>query len=222
MRWLNKLERKYGRYGISNLMQFIVMGNALVFVLINMDVSRRLVSSLVLHPALVLQGQLWRLVTFIFIPPATSMLWIFFILYFYYMVGMGLEQEWGKFKFNVYYMAGMFGTILASFLTGSFATPFYLNLSLFLAFAQIYPEFEIRLFLIIPIKVKYLAWLNWGIIAFTLLFGVMGDKVMALVPVACFFLFFGNEVFKDMNRRRQIQQNRKRFFSEVRKAKTNN
>ncbi len=216
---LNKLERKYGRYKITNLMQFIVLGNALIYLLMNVDPSGRLVYSLGLHPALVLQGQVWRLITFIFVPPAASILWIFFILYFYYMVGTGLEQEWGSFKFNVYYLAGMLGTILAAFLTGSYATAFYLNLSLFLAFAHIYPEFQILLFLVIPIKVKYLAWLNWGIIGYTLLFGLMGAKVLALVPVANYFIFFGNDIIKDIKRRRQVQQNRKRFFSEVRKAK---
>ncbi|MBS4023746.1 MAG: hypothetical protein KGZ79_15225 [Dethiobacter sp.] len=221
MKWLNKLERKYGRFGIPNLMQFIVLGNALVYLLINLDPSRQLIYTLGLHPVLVLRGQLWRLVTFIFIPPTLSILWVFFALYFYYMVGTGLEQEWGKFKFNVYYLMGMLGTILASFLTGSFATGLYLNLSLFLAFAQIYPEFQIHLFMVIPVKVKYLAWLNWGIIAYTLLFGMMGTKVLALVPVVNYLIFFGNDIIKDLNRRKQVQQNRKRFFSEVRKANQN-
>jgi hypothetical protein len=107
--------------------------------------------------------------------------------------------------------------ILASFITQSFATATYMNLALFLAFAQIYPNFEVRLFLILPIKVKYLAWLNWAFLIFTLLFSPLGNKIFALVPITNFFLYFGNDFFKDLKRRRQVQINRKRFFTEVRK-----
>lgn len=217
MRWINKLERKYGRYGIPNLMQFIVLGNALVFLLMN--VSPTLVNNLYLYPPFVLQGQVWRLVTFIFIPPTTSLLWVFFVLYFYYMVGTNLEQTWGTFKFNLYYLIGMLATIVATFLTGGVSQALYLNLSLFFAFAHLYPDFQILLFLIIPVKVKYLAWLNWAIIGYSILFFPLSLKVMALVPLANYFLFFGNDIFKDVKRRRQVQQNRKRFFSEIEKAK---
>ena len=218
MNRLNKLERKYRRFAIPNLMLYIVLGNACIYFLALTDTSGQLISLLGLHPRLVLQGQLWRLITFIFIPPSAQIIWIFFVLYFYYLVGAGLEQEWGTFKFNVYYLTGMILTVSASFLTGSFATAFYMNLSLFLAFAQIYPDFEVRLFLVLPIKVKYLAWLNWGIIALTLLFGMFNTKIFAVVPVVNFLLFFWNDVRKDLKRRRQVQQNRKRFFSEIRKA----
>jgi membrane associated rhomboid family serine protease len=217
MNWLNKLERKYGRFGIPRLMQFIVLGNALVFVLMNVD--RSMVNNLALHPALIMQGQVWRLVTFIFIPPTQSLLWVFFLLYFYYMIGTNLEQEWGTFKFNVYYFFGVIATILASFITGSFASTQYLNLSLFLAFAHIYPDFQILLFLILPVKVKYLAWLNWVFIGFAVLFNPLGAKLMAIVPIANYFVFFGKDITKDMKRRKQVQQNRKRFFSEIEKAK---
>jgi membrane associated rhomboid family serine protease len=222
MNWLNKLERKYGRLGIPNLMLFVVLGNALIYIMANLDPTGRLVSSLYLYPPLVLQGQIWRLITFVFVPPAASVIWIFFILYFYYMIGTNLENEWGSFKFTAYYLAGMLATILAAFLTGSIATSLYLNLSLFLAFAHIYPEFQILLFFVIPVKVKYLAWLNWAFIVYSVLFYPMGSKLMALVPIANYFLFFGNDIFRDVNRRRQVQQNRKKFFSEIEKAKKRN
>jgi membrane associated rhomboid family serine protease len=218
MNWLNKLERKYGRLGIPNLMLFIVLGNALIFVMMNMDPSGRLLSSLYLHPALVMRGQVWRLITFIFIPPSASVLWIFFALYFYYMVGTNLENTWGTFKFTFYYLAGMLATILASFITGSVATPVYLNLSLFLAFAHLYPDFQILLFLVLPVKVKYLAWFSWATIGYSLLFLPLGNKLMSLTPAANYFLFFGNHIFRDLQRRRQVQQNRKKYFSEIKKA----
>lgn len=232
MNWLNILQRKYGRYGIRNLMLYIVLGNALIFILMTLD--HRIFASLALHPGLVLQGQVWRLVSFIFIPPSLSLIWIFFALYFYYMVGTGLEQEWGTFKFNIYYLTGMLGTILAAFLVAfgiapllpgisgaGFFDAFYLNLSLFLAFAHIYPNFEIRLFMVLPVKVKYLAWLNWAFILYTLLFGAIPQKVLAVVPIANYFLYFGHDLTKDMRRRRMVRQNRKKFFSEIRKVNEN-
>ncbi|MCW3489820.1 rhomboid family intramembrane serine protease [Dethiobacter alkaliphilus] len=219
MKWINKLERKYGRYGIRNLMQFIVLGNALIFLLMQMD--PRIPSLLAMHPALVMQGEVWRLISFIFIPPTTSLFFAFFVLYFYYMVGTGLEHEWGTFKFNVFYLAGILGTVIASFITGSVANAVYINMALFLGFARIYPDYQILLMLILPIKVKYLAWLNWGIIGFNLIFGTFPVKIMSLVPVALYLLFFGGELSTDVKRQRQIQQNRKRFFSEIEKAKKN-
>lgn len=221
MRWINKLERKYGRYGITNLMQYIVAGNAIVFLLMEMYGRVFMTVWLGFHPAMVLQGQVWRLVTFIFVPPHTNLLWLFFILYFYYWVGMGLEREWGKFKFNLFYLTGMLLTITASLLTGSLVSAFYLNLAIFLAFAQIYPDFEIRLLLVLPIKVKYLAWFNLAFIAWSLVVGPLSTKIMSLVPIATFLLFFGDVFIRDIKLRRQVQQNRKRFQSEVEKAKRN-
>jgi membrane associated rhomboid family serine protease len=219
MNGLNRLERKFGRFAIRNLMQYIVILNAAVYLLTFADRSGKFINLLTLRPSLVLQGEVWRLLTYIFVPPATSPLWIVFILYFYYMVGTGLENEWGTFKFNVYYLAGMLATTVAAFITGAGATALYLNLSLFLAFAHIYPDFEILLFLILPVKVKYLAMLNWAFIGYTLLFAYLPLKILAIVPIANYFLFFGKDIYRKIQLRRQVYYNRKRFFSEVRKAK---
>src|SRR5690606_29801116 len=120
----NKLERRYGRYAIKNLMLYIIGLNALIFFWV--QVNPAALNTLILHPSLVLRGEVWRLVTFIFIPPTFSPLWLIFTLYFYYLVGSGLEQAWGSFKFNVYYLVGMIATILAAFITGHGTTGVYL------------------------------------------------------------------------------------------------
>ncbi len=219
MKWVNKLERKYGRYAIKNLMYYIVVINAVVFILMMIDPTA-IFYKLALFPSLVLRGEIWRLVSYIFIPPTTmSPIFIIFVLYFYYMVGMGLEQEWGSFKFNIYYLVGMLGTTLAAFITGGGGTAVYLNMSLFLAFAYIYPDFEIRLFLLLPLKVKYLAYVYWFFIAVTLFTSPIPSKVAALVSIGNYFLFFGKDFYKDIRRRRQVQQNRKKFFTEYNKKK---
>lgn len=218
MNWINKLERKFGRYSIKNLICYVIGLNALVFVFAYLNGVGTVVGTLILDPYLVLQGQVWRLVTYLFIPPTFSLIWIIFTLYFYYMVGSGLEQEWGAFKFNLYYLIGMAGTTAASFITGAGATGVYLNLSLFLAFAHIYPDFQILLFFILPVKVKYLAWLNWAVIGYTVVFMPIPFKAAAAAAVANYFIFFGKDIYRSSKLKRQVQRNRKRYFSEIEKA----
>jgi hypothetical protein len=193
------------------LIVYIVGINALVYVLRYAMPQSDAISRLWLDPHLILQGEVWRLITWIFIPPGASLLWIFFILYFYYMVGIGLEQEWGSFRFNVYYFTGMAATAAAAFIAGHGSTAIYLNLSLFLAFAYIYPNYEILIFFIIPVKVKYLAWLNWAFIGFTILTAPLPDKAAALVAVSNYFLFFGGDIIATMKQRGSTYQRRRSF-----------
>ncbi|MGB7605851.1 MAG: hypothetical protein WBL93_10285, partial [Lutisporaceae bacterium] len=141
MKWLNKLERVLGRFAIKNLMMYIVLLNGVAFILIKLDTTGTFNSMLMLDPHLVFKGEVWRLISFIFIPPSTDLLWGFLILYFYYNIGIGLEHEWGTFKFNIYYLLGMLGTIVISLIFGFQTTSLYINLSLFLAFARIYPDY---------------------------------------------------------------------------------
>ena len=214
MSLLDRLERRFGRFAIPNLMTYIVGLNALVFVLAKTSPGAAL-SKLALEPYLVMQGEVWRLVTFIFIPPSMSILWIIFILYFYYLIGMGLEQEWGSFRFNVYYAIGMAATVAAAFITGRGATGLYLNLSLFFAFAHIYPDFEILVFFIIPVKIKYLAWLNWLFIAFTVLTAPLPYMAAALVSVGNYFLFFGKEIASGASMRTSSFGRRREFHAKM-------
>ena len=137
MKLLDRWSYKYGRYAIENLMIYIVIGMAIVFAsdfLLLPQIGVSLSSLLAFDRAAILSGQIWRIVTFIFIPPDSSMLFILFSLYFYWLTGGGLESAWGAFKFNIYYLVGILGTIIAGMLTG-YATNYYLNMSLFFAFA---------------------------------------------------------------------------------------
>jgi hypothetical protein len=192
--------------------------NALVYLLTYANPQGNVSGKLALVPHLILQGEVWRLITWIFVPPSASILWIFFILYFYYMVGIGLEQEWGSFRFNIYYFTGMAATTIAAFIVGQGATALYLNLSLFLAFAYIYPNYEVLLFFVVPVKVKYLAWLNWFFIAFTILTAPLPAKVAALVSVVNYFLFFGSDIITGMKYRRSAYERRRRFSTSPERA----
>ena len=144
MKWINKLERKYRRYAISNLMTYIIALNAAVYVINLLIPQSNLYAKLALNPAMILRGEIWRLITFLFLPPSSSPIFIVFVLYFYYLVGSNLEYQWGSFRFNIYYLIGVLSTIAASFIsyaiTGfGLVSPEHLNLSLFLAFAHLFP-----------------------------------------------------------------------------------
>lgn len=209
LKWLNKLERKYGRYAISGLMKYIVAANLAVFLL--EVINPGLEANLMLIPQAVMAGQVWRLVTFILIPPATSAFWILFTLYFYYIIGMGLEQAWGSFKFNIYYLVGMIATIIVSLIGGSPAIGVFINLSLFLAFASIYPNHEVLLFFILPVKVKYLGILNAVLLAQQFIMGGVGIKLMILASLANYFIFFGKDFIELFKTKKKVKRNKEKF-----------
>ena len=134
-------------------MTIIVAGMGAVFLidLFYPATSFSLRSLLAFNRDAVLHGQIWRLITFIFIPPDSSVFFILFSLYFYWLIGSALENQWGAFRFNVYYLCGIIGTIVAGMITG-YATSSYLNLSLFLAFALLYPDYQVMVFFFCPSK----------------------------------------------------------------------
>ena len=151
------LERKLRRYAIGNLMKYIVIGQGIVFALMYIwpTLGYRLYSLISLTRAGLMRGQIWRLVTFVFTPPSSSPIFILFALYFYYMIGLGLENQWGKVKFNLYYAVGMLGSIIAALITG-YGSNMFLNLSLFFAYAALYPDEQVLLFMFLSLIHIYL------------------------------------------------------------------
>lgn len=208
---LDRLNRKYGRYAIGNLMLYIVIGMAAVYLFDMLIYPLTGVSAtrwLSFNRAAILRGQVWRLLTFIFIPQSSNLLFLFLSLYFYWMIGTGLQQQWGSFRFNIFYLCGMLGSILAGFLTG-YATNTYLNMSLFLAFALIYPDFQVLL-IFLPVKVKWLALIDVVMLLPILLQGTWRDWVvlaMSLINLALFFWHDGYLTIKNAYRRYQWKKN---------------
>ena len=111
MSWVDRFAIRHPRFGISNLMLYVVIGNAVVWLFSMMDSTGMLMSFLAFSPALILRGQLWRLLTFALIPNSTGLLTLIF-LYFYYFIGGTLEREWGTVKFNIYFFSGLFFTVV--------------------------------------------------------------------------------------------------------------
>ena len=187
-RLLARLERKIGRYAIPHLIMFIVGGMALVWVL---SLTRpEILSRIVLDMDAVRRGEVWRLVTFLFIPIGSSPLWILVNLYFTWWVGSSLEQHWGAFKFNAFYLVGAVGTVVAALLAGP-QSNFWLDASLFLAFATMFPDVQILLFFILPIRVKWLGIVAGLGIAVALAMGDWGTRASIVAAMGNYALFFG-------------------------------
>lgn len=190
MNWIDRLERKYSRFAIKNLTKYLIIGTAFVFIISLFDDFRYIEALLTLEPSLVMKGQIWRLVTFVFVPFVGSF-WIIFVLYIFYVFGTALERYWGSFRFNLYYFIGVLAAIVAAFLGefwGGKVTSEFLYMSIFLAFAYLNPNYELLLFFIIPVKVKYLAWFD---VVFTVLSIIFRPetRITALLSFTSFVVF---------------------------------
>jgi len=194
---LDKLELRYGKLAIKNLISYIVGLNAFVYLL--NYIKPDYIKLLTLNMDKVLEGQVWRLFTYLFIPPATDIIFIFFALYLLYLFGRALEAHWGSFRVNIYYLIGMVSTTIIGICSPQGpVTNVFINTSLFLAFAAVYPEFKLYLFFILPVKVKYLALITWIGIFLTVLFGYWVLKLLALVSVLNFLLFFWPRIIQNL------------------------
>ena len=174
MNWLDKLERKFGRYAIPNLTVYLLAGYVIGFAVYYL--APNLLRYLTLEPYYILHGQIWRIISWVLIPPTGSLFSLFFLVLLYYSLGTALERTWGTFRYNVYIFSGIFFTVIAVFiLYGVFyliygvALPMssiglistnYITMSIFLAFASIYPDMEVMLYFILPIKMKWMALVN--------------------------------------------------------------
>ena len=206
-RLLARLERRIGRYAIPNFIIYIVGGMALFWVL---SMTRpEVLGRLMLDMDAVRAGQLWRLVTFLFIPIGSSY-WVLMNLYFVWWVGSSLDQHWGAFKFNAYYLLGALGTILAAILAGPQSNT-WLDLSLFLAFATTFPDVQILLFFILPIRVKWLGIVAALPIAYYLAIGDWSVRASIFAALGNYLLFFGGHWLDVLRHRRVVVRQKTRL-----------
>lgn len=208
-RLLAKLERRLGRFAIPNLAYVVFGGMGLVFLL--SFVRPEFENFLVLDWSVVLRGQAWRVLTFIFVPPhgggplfGDSPIWTIFAIYMFWLVTTNLESHWGTFKLNVFYFVGMLGTILAGLITQGPVGNSWLNLSLFLAFATVFPDEQFLLFFIIPVKAKWLGLLDFAFLAGAFVLGGAGTKIAIALAFANYVLFFSGH-WLDWYKRRNVR-----------------
>ena len=195
MTFYQKLERRFGKYAVPNLMKYICVIYVVGY-LIQMFNPLLYFYYLDLDAEAILHGHIWRIITFIFYPPSTSFLWMIVALFVYYSLGMTLERVWGTFKYNFFYFTGVILLVLAAILiylvTGYSVQlyPTYMTFSIFLAYALTFPETTFLLYFIIPIKAK---WLAIAEVVLYLFYFValpgLGNKVAILVSLLNVALF---------------------------------
>lgn len=212
------LERKLRRFAISDLIKYIVFGQAIVYALMLIwpSVGYPLYSLITLTRSGLMRGQIWRIVTFVFTPPSSSPIFILFSLYFYYIIGMGLEARWGKVKFNLYYLVGMAAAVIACLLTG-YASNSYLNLSLFFAYAAMYPDEEVLLFMLLPVKMKILALIDAALYTYYFIVGNASTRVTIALCLLNVILFLGGDILNTLRRESRYWKTRYNFRKTMRK-----
>lgn len=236
---MSNFERKFGKYAIRNISLMLIMCYAVGY-LINM-INPMFLTYLTLNPYEILHGQVWRIFTWIVIPPETSNLFfVLIMLYFYYSIGTTLERTWGTYRYNVYLLSGMLFTVLGSFLLMGYCylfnrdmiavigaeqffsivsmvfSTYYVNMSIFLAFAATFPEVQVLLMFVIPIKVKWMGIIYGVLLAVSFIQGnVYGRFAMAasLLNFGVFWLTSRNHIHmspKQVKRRQEFRREVKR------------
>ena len=242
MDFLNKMERKLGRYAISNLSLYLILCYGCGY-LMNV-INPAFLSYLTLDTYRILHGQIWRIVTWILVPPDSLDIFTLVMLYFYYSIGTSLERTWGTFLYNVYMFLGMIFTVLGSFVamglsylvwgeaiavmgeaqffqmaSYSFST-YYINMSIFLAFAATFPNVQVLLMFILPIKVKWLGIVYAVLLIYEFVNTWMVGKISIIASLLNFIVFF-LMTRSGLRMRMSPKQVKRRhdFQKEVRRAK---
>ncbi|MCI9003745.1 MAG: hypothetical protein HFH39_00555 [Lachnospiraceae bacterium] len=204
MGFLNKMERKFGKYAVSNL-TFWLLGAWLVGFIIQLTMPE-VQSLLTLEPVFILRGQIWRLVSWLLIPPSVNMIFLIFFFSCYYFIGTSIEQAIGTFRYNVYLFSGLLCSILGAFLLyvfyylttggisvstiGYYFSTQYITMSLFMVFAVIYPNVEFRLYFLIPFKAKWMGILDAAWMVFMFVVTGLPGRVAILSSFLNFIIFF--------------------------------
>lgn len=202
--WLDKFCAKHPKFGIPNLMLYIAIGNVAIGLIDNFSTYPLSFNLFFLRDA-IFQGEIWRLITFIIVPitgdfgilnftvPGTSFFMTVLSAYFYYWIGSMLEREWGTAKLNLFFFTGVLLNIIFGLILGV-ASIAYVNLSMFFAFAVLFPDVRILFMFVLPVKVKWLAWIDAAFFVWQIINNLMtGLWIFALLPVVAilnFFIFF--------------------------------
>ena len=195
---------RHPNFGIPNLMRYLTIAN--VFFWLLSVVYQPFLSYIVFNPALILRGQVWRLLSFMFYPPSTSII-AGLVFYFYYWIGTSLENQWGTGQFTIYFFTGVILTVLYGFLvyfiTGLSVSldSTYIYLSMFFSFAVLYPDMRVLFMYIIPIKMKYLAIVDALFFLYSIITTRFPFNLLPVVAVLNFLIFCGADLWRALPRR---------------------
>lgn len=215
MNVLDKIERKTRWLAIPNLM-FLLSGMMLATYLLQFALpEENIYSYLYLNWDLIRAGEVWRVLSFLILPPMSSPIFILFSLYFYCLIGNGLERQWGTSRLTLFYLTGVVFAIIGSLFTG-YATNEYLNLSLFFAFAALFPKFEILVFFVLPIEVRFLALLDAVYFVYALIVSSWPERIAILLSVFNILIFFWNDIYRTIKLRSSTWKTRRNFKKNMR------
>ena len=209
MSLLNKLEKALGRFAVTGLIRYVVVLNALVFILGKLDPDY--VHMLTLNREAIMAGQVWRLVTWIFVPNTFGLIWFIFYLLFTWWMGDLIESTWGSFRLNLYYITGYLGCTAAALIFGQSFGNVALNTSLLYAAGTIAPELQIMLFGIVPLRLKWVALFSAVLLGLTMVTGDWGIRATIVVSYLNYLLFFGPTFFRYSAESRKIAARRAKF-----------
>lgn len=200
MRFLRRLEQRLGRFAVPQVTLGVIVVQVLTYAIVftqpNPQRQAEAAARLQLIPErLTRDGEWWRLATFVAEPPFTNVVFAFFGWYLFYMMGTALEHHWGTFRYNLFLLVGYAATVAASFLTPlEPASVAFLGGSVFLAFAFLYPDFQLMLFFILPVKIKWLALVTWVMYGIQVAVGDWNTRAMILASVCNFLVIFGRDL----------------------------
>ncbi|HVF71155.1 MAG TPA: rhomboid family intramembrane serine protease [Chthoniobacterales bacterium] len=209
MSFLDKLERRIGFIAIPGLIRAIVTLNVLVFILVYLN--KGFDSYLALDIGRIRAGEVWRLVTYIFVPQMTHPLLVLIALWFLWFIGDGLERAWGPFRLTLYFIVGMIGTTLAALLSNSQFSNQMLFTTLFFAFAHFYPDEIIYVFFILPLKIKWIAWVYAGFLLLAFVTQSNSYRLALIAALSNYLVFFGPQTIQQLRQRKEVEVRRKRF-----------
>ncbi|MBF0501682.1 MAG: rhomboid family intramembrane serine protease [Candidatus Riflebacteria bacterium] len=217
MDWLDRLERFMPWLDMPGLIRTTAF---LMLIVFGLDMVNAIPSQTwILWGEALEAGQIWRAVTFLFVPTSSNPFFLMFELMMLVLIGDGLESAWGSFRLTVYYLAGALAMVALALIIPSFPIgSSYLNLTLFLAFATIYPDFEILVFFVLPVKIKYLGMLSGFFILWTIVTAPFAMKLMALLSVANYLVFFAPAAVTAI-RRGAVNYNRLQKFQTATKPR---
>jgi hypothetical protein len=208
---IDKLERALGRFAIPGLVAILAIVQAGAWLLLRSQPT--LVGTLLLDPSKVQQGELWRLVTWVFVSPSSNAIWLFFQVMLMFLMSHALDEAWGAFRTNLYVFGGVFFVAVGVMIFGdlsSLATGSYLYSSIFFAFAFFHPDFELLLFMVLPMKMKYIALLMGG--------GLLLDfiryepsRLVICLSLLNFAIAFGHHFLLRFRQGAKVSSRRRRF-----------
>jgi hypothetical protein len=211
MSLLDRLERIFGRFAVPNITLWLIVGQA--FVLFAAMARMLDPEMLVLFPADVIAGQWWRAITFLFLPPYIPLpghidpiatVFLAFGWYMFYLMGSALEGYWGTFRYNAFLILGFVFTVGLGFAQRhDEVTNLFLAGTVFLAFAYLNPDFEIILFFILPVRIKWLALIVWIGYAYQCVVGSWSVRLQVVAAVGNFLLFFSRDIIRTIRNGRR-------------------